>query len=107
MWPLPYNHYISSSFGLRKSPTLGASSFHKGIDIPAKENTYILSIMDSEVVFVGFNGSAGYSIICKYNNIKIMYCHVSPNFLVKVGDNLITGQVIGQVGPKYVYDVIR
>lgn len=105
-WPLPSNHRISSYFGPRISPTANASSYHQGIDVPASENTYFLSIMDCEVIYTGFNGSGGYSIICTNGPYKISYCHVSPNFLVSTGDSLIAGQVIGQIGPKYVYDVI-
>lgn len=62
--------------------------------------------MDSEVIFTGFNGSGGYSIICENSSYKVSYCHVSPDFMVSVGDSIIAGQVIGKVGPKYVYDVI-
>lgn len=32
--------------------------------------------------------------------MKITYCHVSPNYIVKVGDYVLKGQVIGNVGPK-------
>ena len=39
--------------------------------------------------------------------MKITYCHVSPNFIVKEGDEVIQGQVIGFVGPKNVYGVPR
>lgn len=42
-WPIPGFYTISSYFGFRKSPTLYASSFHSGLDIPAKENTYLLA----------------------------------------------------------------
>ena len=106
-WPLPSNHYISSNFGLRTSPTAGASSFHKGIDIPAPENTYFLAIMNLKVTYTGFSGSGGYTIMCKNSDLTILYCHVSPNFLVNIGDELVAGQILGQVGPKNVYDVIR
>ncbi len=37
--------------------------------------------------------------------MKITYCHVSPIFLVKVGNIVQQGQVIATVGPKYVYGV--
>lgn len=106
-WPLPSNHRISSYFGPRISPTSGASSVHQGIDIPANENTYFLSIMDCDVIYTGFNGSGGYTIICSNGPYKVSYCHVSPNFLVSVGQSLVAGQIIGQVGPKYIYDVIN
>lgn len=39
--------------------------------------------------------------------MKVTYCHVSPNFIVKVGDTVLKGQVIGNVGPKNVYGVKR
>jgi murein DD-endopeptidase MepM/ murein hydrolase activator NlpD len=105
-WPLPNNHIISSYFGPRKSPTSGASTYHKGLDIPAIENTYFISIMDATVIYTGFNGGSGYCIVCKNEQFQFSYCHVSPNYIVSVGDNIIAGQVIGQVGPKYIYDVI-
>ncbi len=62
--------------------------------------------MDCEVIYTGFNGSGGYTIICENDSYKISYCHVSPNFIVSIGDSIIAGQVIGQVGPKYVDNVI-
>lgn len=37
--------------------------------------------------------------------MKISYCHVSPNYIVSVGDDVSIGQIIGTVGPKYVYGV--
>lgn len=47
----------------------------------------------------------GYTITLSFDNYKISYCHVSPNFIVNVGDFVKQGQIIGHVGPKYVYDV--
>lgn len=35
----------------------------------------------------------------------IMYSHVSPDFVIKSGDFVKQGQIIGNVGPKYVYGV--
>ena len=40
------------------------------------------------------------------NDYKFTYCHVSPNYIVKVGDFINRGDIIGQVGPKYVYNVV-
>ncbi len=37
--------------------------------------------------------------------MRVTYCHCDPNFIVKVGDIVKKGQVIGYVGPKNVYGV--
>lgn len=83
-WPIPGFIKISSYFGPRTSPTAYASSFHYGLDIPAQEGTYFLASISGTVVFTGFKGSGGYTIIIENNDIKVFYCHVSPNFLVSV-----------------------
>lgn len=54
IWPLPGYSYISSYFGSRNSPTAGASSYHSGIDIPAKEGTNILSVCSGIVTFASW-----------------------------------------------------
>lgn len=113
-WPVPECRTISSHFGKRGSPTTGASSYHKGIDIAAKEGQYFIAVMDGEITFAEFLGGGGYTITLnadvnfdgKIQNIKITYCHVSPNYIVKVGDIVKKGQVIGYVGPKNVYGVV-
>lgn len=81
-WPLPGFTKISSRFGARTSPTAYASSFHYGLDIPATEGTYFLASISGTVVFTGFKGSGGYTIIIENDDVKVIYCHVSPNFLV-------------------------
>ena len=104
-WPIPGYSNITSPFGKRNSPTAGASSFHKGIDIGAPEGTILIAAIDGVITYVGFLGGGGYTITLSKDNMKITYCHVSPIFLVHVGDEVQRGQVIGQVGPKYVYGV--
>ena len=104
-WPIPGYTSISSYFGKRKAPTSGASSFHYGIDIPAPEGTKLIAVNDGEITFRSFLGAGGYTITLSFDNYKVTYCHVSPNFIVNVGDFVKQGQVIGYVGPKYVYGV--
>lgn len=104
-WPIPGYTTITSYFGKRISPTAGASSFHKGLDIGAPEGSVLIAATDGEITYTGFLGGGGYTITLSSGDMKITYCHVSPNFLVKVGDSVIRGQIIGQVGPKYVYGV--
>ncbi len=105
LWPLPGYTSISSPFGPRKSPTGSGSGFHHGVDIPAPEGTKFVAINDGEITFRSFLGAGGYTITLSFDNYKVSYCHVSPNFIVNVGDIVKQGQVIGYVGPKYVYGV--
>lgn len=105
IWPIPGYTQISSPFGKRHAPTSGASSFHYGTDIPAPEGTKLIAIHDGEITFRSFLGAGGYTITLSFDNYRVSYCHVSPNFIVSVGDTVKQGQVIGYVGPKYVYGV--
>ena len=105
-WPIPGYTTISSPFGKRKAPTTGASTYHKGVDIPAPEGTNLIATCDGTITFTAFLGGRGYTItLTSLDGIKISYCHVSPNYIVQVGDNIKQGQIIGHVGPKYVYNV--
>ena len=107
VWPIPGYTTITSYFGRRNSPTQGASSYHKGIDIGAPENTIFIAVVSGVITYTGFLGGGGYTITLSKDNMKITYCHVSHNYIVKVGDEVYQGQVIGFVGPKNVYGVIR
>lgn len=105
-WPIPGYTAISSPFGKRTAPTSGASTYHKGVDIPAPEGTNLIATCDGQITFTGFLGGGGYTItLTNTEGIKISYCHVSPNYIVSEGDFIEQGQLIGQVGPKYVYGV--
>ena len=96
---------INSYFGYRTSPTAGASSYHSGLDIGAPEGSKLIAVTSGEITFTGFLGGGGYTITLTTGNIKFTYCHVSPFYIVKTGDKVVQGQVIGYVGPKNVYGV--
>lgn len=102
IWPIPGFHNISSSFGNRVHPITKKVSIHDGIDISAISGTNIYAVSNGKVVFTGFNGANGYSIHITHNNLEFIYGHVSPNFIVNIGDEILQGQIIGNVGPKYV-----
>ena len=107
VWPIPGYTRLSSPFGKRTAPTGGASSFHYGCDIPAPQGTKLIAIHDGEITFTNFLGAGGYTITLSFDNFKVSYCHVDPNFMVSVGDIIKQGQIIGLVGPKNVYGVPR
>lgn len=84
---------------------VGASSSHSGIDIPAPPGSKFIAVHDGKITFREFLGAGGYTITLSFDNYKVSYCHCDPNFIVKVGDTIKQGQVIGYVGPKIVYGV--
>ena len=103
IWPLPGHTYLSSYFGKRNSPTAYATSYHKGIDIPAPEGTYIFAVASGTVTMAKFNGSGGCTVIITNENLSFTYCHVSPTFIVSVGQKVEKGNLIAYVGPKNLY----
>lgn len=101
-WPLHEHFKISSNFGFRISPTTGASRYHSGIDIPAPENTTIYSVSSGMVSYLGFDGANGYTVKIENGNFCFSYSHISPKFIIKIGDSITKNQAIGKVGPKYI-----
>lgn len=106
LWPSPGYTKINSYFGKRTAPANGASTYHKGIDIGAPQGSNFVAVTSGQITFVGFFGGGGYTItLTDENNIKYSYCHCDSKFIVKEGDLVEKGQIIGCVGPKYVYGV--
>lgn len=97
-WPCPASSRITSGFGGRSSPTEGASSNHKGIDIGASTGSNIVAAADGEVVVSTYSYSAGnYVMINHGGGVYTVYMHASK-LLASVGDTVKKGQVIAKVG---------
>lgn len=98
IWPCPSSSRITSKFGSRTSPTAGASSNHKGIDIGASTGSDIIAAASGEVVISTYSYSAGnYVMINHGGGVYTVYMHASK-LLCKVGDTVKQGQVIAKVG---------
>lgn len=93
------SHRISSLYGGRKSPTVGASSFHKGIDISGNYGDNVYAYKYGKVISSGYNsGGYGNMILIKHEDgSSTRYAHLS-SVLVSVGDTVYGGQMIGRVG---------
>ena len=104
-WPLPNHINISSYFGFRISPTTGTPQYHSGIDIPATHGTKIYSVSSGNVTFLDFYGANGYTIIIENSIESFQYSHVSPEFIIEIGEYINKGEHIGNVGPKYISDI--
>ena len=101
-WPIPGFHNITSNFGIRIHPISKKSSYHYGVDISAPTGTILYAATSGIVTLAQFNGANGYSIHISNGDLEFIYGHVSPDFIVSVGDNINQNQIIGFVGPKYV-----
>ncbi len=93
-WPV--EGVITSSFGYR-SPLIGGSSIHWGIDIAAPENTDIVSASSGQVKNLGWNAVYGYTVIIEYDAFIFIYAHCSE-ILVSKGTVVDQGDVIARVG---------
>lgn len=98
IWPCPSSSRITSGFGGRSSPTEGASSNHKGIDIGAATGSNILAAASGTVTISTYSASAGnYVMISHGGGVSTVYMHCSSR-LVSAGDKVSQGDVIAKVG---------
>lgn len=98
IWPCPASSRITSGFGERESPTAGASSNHKGIDIGASTGSNIVAAAGGTVTIATYSYSAGnYVMINHGGGVSTVYMHCSK-LLVSVGDTVKQGDVIAKVG---------
>ncbi|MFB9333601.1 M23 family metallopeptidase [Actinoplanes octamycinicus] len=90
---LPLDDYqFTSAFGVR------FGKLHAGIDLAAPDGTPYKSIHAGTVTAAGYNGGYGYSITVQQDDgTEVIYAH-SRRLLVKKGDAVKAGQVIGEVG---------
>lgn len=98
IWPVPSSTRVTSDFGPRPSPTAGASSNHKGIDIGAPTGSDIVAVAPGKVIISRYSSSAGYYISIDHGGgLCTVYMHCSK-LLVDVGDEVAGGDVIAKVG---------
>ncbi|PZO08860.1 MAG: hypothetical protein DCF27_07465 [Lysobacteraceae bacterium] len=95
---MPAPGYISSNYGTRTDPFGRGSAHHLGIDIDANSGDPITAAAEGVVSFSGVrNGYGNVVEIDHGNGYKTLYAHNSSN-LVRVGDVVRAGQLIGKVG---------
>ena len=86
------NYTISSPFGNR------GGEFHRGLDMAAAQGEPIYATKAGKVLTAEFDYSWGnYVVIQHEDGTTALYAH-QQQYLVKAGDNVSQGQVIGQVG---------
>ena len=92
------HYYVTSKYGKRKHPVTKKWRFHHGIDLAGTWQENIKVSADGVVTFSGYHGSFGKVIRIRHNyGIKTTYGHLAK-ILVKKGQIVSEGQVIGKMG---------
>ena len=94
--PVAYTR-ISSPFGYRVHPVLHTVRMHTGIDYAAPTGTPIKAAADGEVIFKGWKGGYGNTVMIRHaNGVETLYGHMSA---FSTADGRVrAGEVIGFVG---------
>ncbi|MBN1524217.1 MAG: M23 family metallopeptidase [Spirochaetales bacterium] len=88
----------TSSYGYRKDPFTGHSSFHGGIDLAAPVGSAVYSARDGKVKFCGYSDVLGnYVIVTHSSGYETWYGHLQK-IAVSVGMDVDTGTILGTVG---------
>ncbi len=98
-WPIT-NKGVTGKFGWREHPILKRKEFHPGIDLAASIGTPIYAPASGVVEFSGYsNNGYGYNVILLHNfGFKSVYAHMMRKDVVKAGDFVNKGDLIGYTG---------
>lgn len=95
---LPARGFISSPFGLRRSPFNGKLKKHQGVDFALPYGSSVFATADGVVLSVKRNSTYGLKIDIQHGaTVTTRYAHLSAA-TVKAGDDVCRGQEIGLVG---------
>jgi len=90
--------WYSSNYGWRIDPFTGQRAFHEGIDVMAEQGTTIRAAAGGVVVFSDLHPQYGNMIEIDHGNDLITrYAHASRR-LVKIGEVVLRGAKIAEVG---------
>jgi len=96
VWPA--RGRIASGFGMRKIPYASGFQFHTGVDIIGAYGSTIWASADGEVLFTGYRGSYGHTVVIDHGyGYETLYAHLS-GFAVDAGDLVERGQTVGYMG---------
>lgn len=89
---------VSSTFGVRKDPLIGTPALHSGMDFRAPMGAAIKATANGTVTKAGWNGGYGRMVEIDHGNgLSSRFAHMSK-VLVREGDRIKTGDVVGLVG---------
>lgn len=89
---------ITSTFGLRRDPLIGATAMHAGIDFRTPTGTAVRASGGGRVVKSGWNGGYGKMVEIEHaDGFSSRYAHLS-RIDVAEGEKVEAGAVIGETG---------
>jgi murein DD-endopeptidase MepM/ murein hydrolase activator NlpD len=95
--PAP-GHVVTSTFGVRTDPIIGAAALHSGMDFRAGIGMSARVTAPGIVTKAGWNGGYGRMVEVDHGRgFSTRYAHLS-DILVSVGQRLDTGAVVGKTG---------
>ena len=102
VWPTSKPYRISSCYSYRNHPIRGQYHFHAALDITGTMSKNIYAIQSGTVISAfndnGYHQGAGNNVKIEHaNNYVSQYMHLAKS-LVKVGDHVEKGQLIGIMG---------
>ncbi|CAI8944552.1 peptidoglycan LD-endopeptidase LytH [Brevibacillus sp. IT-7CA2] len=91
------DYWMSSSFGYRRDPYTGVTSYHDGLDLAAPPGTPVYAPLDGVVVHAKNMNGFGKTIMIQHGGYITLYGHLSA-IQVKKGEQVTKGKLIGNVG---------
>jgi len=94
----PTKGWLTSYFGMRKSPFTGRMAMHEGLDIAASVGTPVHATADGVVARVRYSRSFGKTVAIDHGyGYRTIFAHNSK-ILVKVGEHIKRGDIVARVG---------
>lgn len=94
----PVSGRLSSSFGKRKAPKKGASTYHKGLDFAVPTGTAVRATSGGVVTKAGWGSGYGYVVYIRHPDGKESRYGHNSKVLVKAGQSVKQGEKIALSG---------
>ena len=89
---------LTSPYGWRTHPVYGDRRFHSGVDLAGSEGSAIYAARSGTVTTATYNSTSGYYVTINHGDgYSSSYLHMT-GYIVKVGQKVSRGQVIGYMG---------
>jgi murein DD-endopeptidase MepM/ murein hydrolase activator NlpD len=97
-WPIIGGGFITSGFGMRRSPFTGKLAMHQGVDISWWPGAPVRATADGIVVFAGMKGGYGRTVQIQHEyGFQTLYAHCS-SLRVYEGQKVTKGEIIAFLG---------